>query len=214
MLHNHAAFEAAVADLPLIGIVRGITPDAIEACGDVLIDAGFRLIEVPLNSPQALASIERLARFAGGRAMIGAGTVLKPEQVRDVRDAGGEMIISPNTNVAVIEASAVAGLVSLPGVATPTEAFTALGAGATALKLFPAEGFSPAVLRAMLAVLPPATRFFPTGGITPPLMGEWLRAGAAGFGLGSALYRQGLTADEIDRRARQFVDAYRQAVAA
>jgi 2-dehydro-3-deoxyphosphogalactonate aldolase len=208
-----AAFDIAVADLPLIAILRGVAPDEIEACGDALVDAGFRLIEVPLNSPQALTSIERLARSAGVCAMIGAGTVLEPDDIAAVRDAGGAMIVSPNADAKVIEASVVAGLVSLPGIATPTEAFAALGAGATALKLFPAEASSPAVLRAMRAVLSPATRLFPVGGIAPALMADWLQAGASGFGLGSGLYRPGFSAAEVGRRARKFVDAYRQAIA-
>jgi 2-dehydro-3-deoxyphosphogalactonate aldolase len=213
LLDNLAAFDAAAADLPLIAILRGVTPDEVVACGEALIGAGFRLIEVPLNSPQALTSIERLARSAGAHAVIGAGTVLKSGDVAAIRNAGGEMIISPNANAAVIEATASAGLVSLPGIATPTEAFAALDAGATALKLFPAEASSPAVLRAMRAVLPPATRLYPVGGIAPSAMVEWLRAGAAGFGLGSALHRPGLKADQVGHRAREFVDAYRQAVA-
>lgn len=202
-------FEDAVARCPLIAILRGIRPDEAEAVGAALIEAGFTLIEVPLNSPEPLESIARLADTFADRAVIGAGTVLRAEQVAQVRAAGGAMIISPNTNLDVIRASA--GLVSLPGIATPSEAFVALDAGATALKLFPAEGASPAVLKAMHAVLPPGTRVFPVGGIAPGALRDWRAAGAAGFGLGSALYVPGRTAQDVGARAREFVKALGEA---
>jgi len=202
-----AAFDAAFARCPLVAILRGVQPHEVEAIGEALVDAGFTLIEVPLNSPDPLDSIARLARRMGDRAVVGAGTVLRPDQVDAVRAAGGTMIISPNANAAVIAASAAQGLVSLPGVATPSEAFAALEAGATALKLFPAEGASPAVLKAMRAVLPPEIRVLPVGGITPETMAPWRAAGAAGFGLGSALYRPGLEASAVAERARAFVAA-------
>lgn len=204
-----ADFDAAFARLPLVAILRGVRPDEVEAVGDVLVEAGFELIEVPMNSPEPLHSVERLARRFAGRAVIGAGTVLRPADVERVAAAGGTMVISPNADPAVIAASAAAGLVSLPGIATPSEAFAALGAGATALKLFPAEGASPAVLKAMRAVLPKDIRMLPVGGIAPEGMGPWRAAGAAGFGLGSALYAAGMTADEVGRRAAAFVAAYR-----
>lgn len=200
-------FDAAFAKCPLIAILRGVKPGEVEAIGDALVDAGFTLIEVPLNSPEPLASIARLAKRFAGRAVIGAGTVLTPAQVEGVRDAGGTMIISPNANTAVIAASAAAGLVSLPGVVTPTEAFAALDAGAIALKLFPAEGSSPAILKAMRAVLPRDLRLLPVGGITPDNMGPWRDAGADGYGLGSALYKIGLTAEQVGANARAFVAA-------
>lgn len=200
-------FDAAFAKCPLIAILRGVKPDEVEGIGDALVDAGFTLIEVPLNSPEPLASIARLAKRFAGRAVIGAGTVLTPAQVEGVRDAGGTMIISPNANTAVIAASAAAGLVSLPGVVTPTEAFAALDAGAIALKLFPAEGSSPAILKAMRAVLPRDLRLLPVGGITPDNMGPWRDAGADGYGLGSALYKIGLTAEQVGANARAFVAA-------
>ena len=206
MTHT-AAFDAAFARCPLVAILRGVQPHEVEAIGEALVDAGFTLIEVPLNSPDPLDSIARLARRMGDRAVVGAGTVLRPDQVDAVRAAGGTMIISPNANAAVIAASAAQGLVSLPGVATPSEAFAALEAGATALKLFPAEGASPAVLKAMRAVLPPEIRVLPVGGITPETMAPWRAAGAAGFGLGSALYRPGLEASAVAERARAFVAA-------
>jgi 2-dehydro-3-deoxyphosphogalactonate aldolase len=201
------AFDAAFARFPLIAILRGVRADEVEAIGDVLADAGFTLIEVPLNSPDPLDSIARLAKRFAGRAMIGAGTVLRTADVAAVRAAGGAMIISPNANPAVIAATAAAGLASLPGIATPTEAFAALDAGASALKLFPAEASNPQILKAMRAVLPADTRVLPVGGVTPESMAPWREAGAAGFGLGSALYRVGMSAAEVGGRARAFAQA-------
>ena len=202
-----AAFDAAFAVCPLIAILRGVRPDEVVAIGEELVAAGFTLIEVPMNSPDPLDSVARLAATFGDRAMIGAGTVLTVDQVAAMRDAGGRMVISPNTNIDVIRASAAAGLVSLPGIATPSEAFAALGAGATALKLFPAEAASPVVLKAMRAILPKDVRVLPVGGIVPEGMAPWREAGAAGFGLGSALYKPGMTAAEVGIRARAFVTA-------
>src|SRR3954463_12486402 len=185
-------FDAAFARCPLVAILRGVKPDEVEAIGEALVEAGFMLIEVPLNSPDPLESIARLSRSFAGRAVIGAGTVLREHEVAAVRAAGGTMIISPNANIAVIASATAAGLVSLPGISTPTEAFAALDAGATALKLFPAEGASPSVLKAIRAVLPPGVRVLPVGGITAESLDPWLKAGAAGFGIGSALYSPGL----------------------
>jgi 2-dehydro-3-deoxyphosphogalactonate aldolase len=200
-------FDDAFRRCPLIAILRGVTPAEVVGIGEALIDAGYGLIEVPLNSPDPLDSIARLARALAGRAVIGAGTVLRAVDVAAVQAAGGTMIISPNTNVDVIAATKKAGLVSLPGFATPSEAFAALEAGATALKLFPAEGASPAVLKAMRAVLPSGVRLLPVGGVTPETLAPWIKAGAAGFGLGSALYTAGLAAGEVAIRARRFIDA-------
>lgn len=200
-------FDTAFARCPLVAILRGVRPDEIDAIGDGLVEAGFTLIEVPLNSPDPLDSIARLAKRLDGRAVVGAGTVLQTSQVDDVRAAGGRIIVSPNANPAVIAAAASAGLASLPGIATPTEAFAALDAGATALKLFPAEAASPAVLKAMRAVLPRDVRMLPVGGISPDTMAPWLTAGADGFGLGSALYTIGRSADDVAARAREFVAA-------
>ena len=202
-----AAFDAAFARCPLIAILRGVKPDEVEAIGDALVEAGFTLIEVPLNSPEPLDSIGRLADRLKGRAVVGAGTVLTTADVAAVANAGGTMIISPNTNVEVVAATAGAGLVSLPGFATPSEAFAALAAGASALKLFPAEAASPAVLKALGAVVPGGTRLLPVGGIAPDNMAPWLAAGAAGFGLGSALYKPGMAASEVGDRARAFIAA-------
>lgn len=202
-----AAFDAAFARCPLVAILRGVKPDEVEGIGDALVEAGFTLIEVPLNSPDPLESVARLARKFEGRAIVGAGTVLREADVDAVRAAGGTMIISPNANTAVIAASVRAGLVSLPGIATPTEAFAALDAGANALKLFPAEGSSPKILKAMRAVLPKGTRVLPVGGIGPDTMAPWLAAGADGFGAASALYTPGFTGAEVGVRARAFVAA-------
>ena len=202
-----AAFDAAFARCPLIAIMRGVKPDEVEAIGDALVEAGFTLIEVPLNSPEPLDSIGRLADRLKGRAVVGAGTVLATADVVAVADVGGTMFISPNTNVEVVAATAGAGLVSLPGFATPSEAFAALAAGASALKLFPAEAASPAVLKALGAVVPGGTRLLPVGGIAPDNMAPWLAAGAAGFGLGSALYKPGMAASEVGDRARAFIAA-------
>lgn len=202
-----ATFDAAFARCPLVAILRGVRPEEVEAIGDVLVDAGFTIIEVPLNSPDPFDSIARLARRLAGRAVIGAGTVLRVEDVTRVGAAGGTIVISPNADVSVIAASAAAGYVSLPGIATPSEAFAALAAGATALKLFPAEGASPAVLKAMRAVLPSDARVLPVGGIAPDGMTPWLKAGAAGFGLGSALYQKGMAAADVAVRAEDFVAA-------
>jgi 2-dehydro-3-deoxyphosphogalactonate aldolase len=207
-MSSNPEFDAAFARCPLIAILRGVTPGEVVAVGEALFDAGFRLIEVPLNSPEPLESVARLAKAFANRAVIGAGTVLRAAEVTAVRTAGGSLIVSPNTNVEVIAATTKAGLVSLPGCATASEAFAALDAGATALKLFPAEGASPAVLKAMRAVLPRGVRLLPVGGITPGNMAPWREAGAAGFGIGSALYSPGVGLDEIARRARTFVEAF------
>jgi 2-dehydro-3-deoxyphosphogalactonate aldolase len=200
-------FDAAFRRCPLIAILRGVRPEEVVGIGEALLDAGCSLIEVPLNSPDPLDSVARLSAALGGRAVIGAGTVLREEDVAAVQAAGGTMIISPNTNIHLIEATTTAGLVSLPGISTPSEAFAALDAGATALKLFPAEASSPAVLKALRAVLPTDVRVLPVGGITPDNLAPWRNAGAAGFGLGSALYSPGLTADEVALRARKFIAA-------
>ncbi|MFV3077076.1 2-dehydro-3-deoxy-6-phosphogalactonate aldolase [Niveispirillum fermenti] len=200
-------FDRAFARCPLVAILRGLTPDEAVPVGEALIGAGFTLIEVPLNSPDPLESIARLAGIAGDRAVIGAGTVLSVDAVAAVADAGGSMIISPNADTGVIAATAARGLVSLPGVATPTEAFAALGAGATALKLFPAEGASPTVLKAWRAVLPRTLRVLPVGGITPDNMAVWRAAGASGFGIGSMLYRPGHSPEEVAAHAAAFIAA-------
>ena len=209
----HDALARALAELPLVAILRGLHPDEAVAIGTALLDAGFRLIEVPLNSPDPLVSIRRLANQYGSTAVIGAGTVIEPADVARVRDAGGRLIVSPHTDPSVIAAARAAGMVSLPGCATPSEAFAALRAGADALKLFPAESLAPATLRAWRAVLPEATAVLPVGGITPESMAPWRAAGAGGFGLGSALYRPGATPEEVGALAGRFVAAWRRPAA-
>ncbi|MFL9841845.1 2-dehydro-3-deoxy-6-phosphogalactonate aldolase [Sphingomonas sp. ST-64] len=201
------AFTTHFSACPLIAIIRGVTPDAVEAVGEALVEAGIRIIEVPLNSPDPLASIERLARRLGDTALIGAGTVLNVDQVAQVTDAGGRIIVSPSVNTGVITATVAAGLVSAPGYFTPSEAFAALDAGAHVLKLFPAEAASPAVVKAHRAVLPRDVPVVIVGGITPPAMAPYLAAGANGFGLGGALYRPGQTPAEVATQARAFVSA-------
>jgi 2-dehydro-3-deoxyphosphogalactonate aldolase len=200
-----------LAECPLVAIIRGVTPADAEAIGAAAFDAGIRIIEVPLNSPDPLASIEKLAARFGDSALIGAGTVLDPADVARVRDAGGRLIVSPNTFPPVIEASAEAGLVSLPGYFTPSEAFRALRAGATGLKLFPAEGASPALLRAHRAVLPKPVPVLVVGGIGPGTMAPWVETGANGFGLGSGLYKPGQSAAETAAKAAAYVEGARAA---
>jgi 2-dehydro-3-deoxyphosphogalactonate aldolase len=197
-------FDAYLAECPLIAILRGVRPDEVEAIGDALFEGGIRIIEVPLNSPDPLDSIARLSARLEGRAMVGAGTVLRVDQIEPIRAAGGRLIVSPSTNTAVIAATAAAGLVSCPGYFTPSEAFAALDAGAHALKLFPAEGASPAVVRAQRAVLPKDLRLIVVGGVGPDTMEPWFAAGADGFGLGSGIYRPGQTAGETLDKARAF----------
>jgi 2-dehydro-3-deoxyphosphogalactonate aldolase len=196
-------------ECPLVAIIRGVTPGEAEAIGEAIFEAGIRIIEVPLNSPDPFASIERLARRFGESALIGAGTVLDSADVARVSGAGGRVIVSPNTFEPVIEAAARAGLVSLPGFFTPSEAFTALRAGATGLKLFPAEGAAPSVVKAQRAVLPRDVPLLVVGGISPGNMQPWLDAGAQGFGLGSGLYRPGQSAEETAAKARAYVDGLR-----
>jgi len=195
--------------LPLVAILRGLTPDESVEIGRVLVDAGFRMLEVPLNSPQPFESIRRMVDALGDGYLIGAGTVLDPADVKNVADAGGRLIVMPHADVNVIRAAKQAGLYCVPGVATPTEAFAALAAGADALKLFPAEQASPAVLKAWRAVLPKDLAVLPVGGIAPDNMGPWLAAGADGFGIGSSLYAPGRPASDVATRARAFADAWR-----
>lgn len=200
-------FRTYLDACPLVAIIRGVTPDEVEAVGEALIGAGIRIIEVPLNSPDPLTSIGRLARRFGADASIGAGTVLTTDDVHRVAEAGGELIVSPNVDMDVIRASVAAGLVSAPGFFTPTEGFQALAAGAHVLKLFPAEAASPGVLKAQLAVLPKDVPVLAVGGISPDNMGPYLAAGARGFGLGSGLFSPGRSATEVAERARDYVTA-------
>jgi 2-dehydro-3-deoxyphosphogalactonate aldolase len=190
---------------PLVAIIRGVKPDESDAIGDAIYEGGIRIIEVPLNSPDPLKSIERLATRFGERVLVGAGTVLDPADVQRILDAGGRIIVSPDTNIEVIRTTAAAGLVASPGYFTPSEAFAAIRAGATTLKLFPAEAANPAALKAQLAVLPKDVPVMAVGGIKPDNMQPWLEAGASGFGLGGGLYRPGQSPAETLEKARAYV---------
>ncbi|WP_246710110.1 2-dehydro-3-deoxy-6-phosphogalactonate aldolase [Martelella soudanensis] len=200
-------FTEALKACNMIAILRGIRPEEAEPVGEALIDAGWRIIEVPLNSPEPLKSIERLQDRFGDRALIGAGTVLTPAQVADVAATGARVIISPNANPAVIAATAARGMISLPGVATPTEAFAAVAAGATGVKAFPAEAIPPIVIKAWKAVLPKEIPVFAVGGVTPENMEAYTRAGASGFGIGGALYKPGMDAAAVGEKAKLFIEA-------
>lgn len=205
MINFHDALDAC----PLIAILRGITPAEAPEVGDALIDAGFRIIEVPLNSPEPLRSIEMLAERMGDRAIVGAGTVLSPGAVRDVATAGGRLIVMPHSDAAVIRAAKQEDLVCTPGVATPTEAFAALAAGADALKLFPGEMLTPPVVKAIRAVLPKDVKLIPVGGMSAANIPAYRAAGAHGFGIGSTLYAPGRPAADVGRIARELIAALR-----
>ncbi|MGR3394976.1 2-dehydro-3-deoxy-6-phosphogalactonate aldolase [Pseudooceanicola nanhaiensis] len=192
----------------IIAILRGITPEEVEPVAEALLDEGIDRIEVPLNSPDPLTSIARLARATEGRATVGAGTVLSPEDVDRVRDAGGTLIVSPDCNPAVIDRTRERGLLSFPGVATATECFTALRHGADGLKFFPGFLIGPEGLAAIRAVLPPDAKTYAVGGVDPENFAAWIAAGATGFGIGSSLYKPGLSAEEVRRRAEGIVRAY------
>lgn len=203
------AFADRLRACPLVAILRGIRPDEADAIGDALVETGFTIIEVPLNSPDPLASIGRLARRLDGRALVGAGTVLRKPDVAAVAQAGGRLIVMPHADGDVVREAKRLGLSAMPGFATPTEAFAMIAAGADALKLFPAEGGSPAVLKAMRAVLPPDMPILPVGGIDEAGLAKWIAAGAAGFGIGSSLYKPGTTAADVRRRGQAFIAALR-----
>jgi 2-dehydro-3-deoxyphosphogalactonate aldolase len=192
---------------PLVAILRGIRPDEAEAIGAALIGAGVRVIEVPLNSPEPMRSIAALARRFGAEALIGAGTVMTAEQVGQVAEAGGRLIVTPHAAPGVVRAAKAAAMVAVPGFFTPAEAFSLLDAGADALKLFPAEAGSPAMLRALRAVLPEATMLLPVGGVDASNIPGWRAAGAAGFGIGSAIYKPGDTADAVRAKAETLLTA-------
>ena len=196
-------------ELPLIAILRGVRPDEVVAIGRTLVDLGFRLVEVPLNSPDPIESIRRLAADLGNRATVGGGTVLSGDDVSRIAAVGGSLVVSPNIHPAVIAAARAAGMLSGPGDCTPTEAFAAIDAGADFLKLFPAEQLKPAVVKAWRAVLPADMPLVPVGGITPETMASWRAAGATGFGLGSALYKPGMTSTDVGRTAESLLDAWR-----
>lgn len=194
--------------LPLVAILRGLRPDEAVEVGEAIVAAGFRCLEVPLNSPDPLVSIRKLRDALDGRAVVGAGTVLTRDAVHAIADAGSQLAISPNTDTDVIRAAKAAGLISMPGFYTPSEAFAALAAGADVLKLFPAELAGPPGLRAVRAVLPPVTRVYAVGGANPASMRAWCDAGASGFGIGASLYKPGTTPTEAESAARAFVSAW------
>jgi len=202
--------KQALAQNGLIAILRGLRPEEAPAVGDVLYKAGFRVIEVPLNSPQPYDSIRLLRQSLPADCLIGAGTVLTAQQVNLVKEAGGQVIVMPHSDPKVLRAAKEAGLFLSPGVATPTEAFAALDEGADVLKLFPAEQMSPAVVKAWLAVLPVGTVLIPVGGITPDNMKVFLDAGVKGFGLGSGLFKPGMSAADVAERADAYVRAWKQ----
>jgi 2-dehydro-3-deoxyphosphogalactonate aldolase len=195
---------------PLVAIIRGVTPPEAEAIADVLYEAGIRMIEVPLNSPNPIDTIDRLAARFGDSVLVGGGTVLDAVQVGAIQATGGRLIVSPNTDVAVIGATAAAGMVSIPGYFTPSEAFAALKAGATALKLFPAEAATPTVLKAQRAVIPREVPILAVGGVKPDNMQPWMEAGADGFGLGGGLYQAGQSAADTAKKARAYVDGLKR----
>ncbi len=200
-------FTAAFAACPLVAVLRGIRPEEVDGVGAALMAAGVRIIEVPLNSPEPYESIARLSSLAAGGAVVGAGTVVDWEAVGRVAAAGGTLIVSPAVDAEVIAGTVAAGMVSLPGFFTPTEGFAALKAGAHGLKFFPAEAGSPAVLKAMRAVLPRDVPVLAVGSMTPEGIGAWKAAGADGFGLGGSLYRPGVSAEAVGEMAARFVAA-------
>lgn len=201
--------KSALDFCPLVAVLRWISPEEVEDVTATLIDVGFRLIEIPLNSPDPLNSIERVARRFGDQALIGAGTVMSQQDVARVHDAGGRLIVMPHADTAVISAAYALNMACFPGVATPTEGFSALAAGADGLKIFPAEAISPAVLKAWRAVFANHIPLLPTGGITPEVMSSWVKAGASGFGIGGNLYRPGRSLQDIAASAKAFVDAWK-----
>ena len=200
--------KQALAKNGLIAILRGLRPQEAQAIGNVLYDAGFRVLEVPLNSPQPYDSIRILRDSLPADCLVGAGTVLTPEQVEQVKAAGGQVIVMPHSDAKVLRAAKAAGLYLSPGVATPTEAFAALAEGAHVLKMFPAEQMGPAVVKAWLAVLPAGTLLIPVGGITLDNMQVFLEAGVSGFGLGSGLFKPGMSPEDVAVRAKAYVHAW------
>lgn len=197
-----------LSPLPLVAVLRGISPPEVPGVADALVEAGFRILEVTLNSPQPFDSIRALSARCGDTCLVGAGTVIDPADVARVRDAGGRLVVMPHADVAVVREAKRLGLVCIPGVATPTEAFASLAAGADALKMFPAEGLAPAVLKAWRAVLPKGTLVFAVGGMRPDNLAPWWEAGADGFGTGSNLYRPGASAQAVREAAQAYARGF------
>ena len=203
-------FRRYFAECPLVAIIRGVTPAEAEGIAGALYEGGIRIIEIPLNSPQPMESIRIIAEKFGDRTLVGAGTVLDPDDVARVKDAGGRLIVAPNTDIPVIEATVAAGMVSSPGYFTPSEAFDAILAGAHTIKLFPAEAASPKVVRAQKAVLPKDVPLMVVGGVTPESIAGWLEAGADGFGLGGGLYKPGQDIQTTLEKTRAYVAAVKR----
>jgi 2-dehydro-3-deoxyphosphogalactonate aldolase len=203
------SFDQAADHCGIVAILRGVTPDEVAGVGDALYEAGIRIVEVPLNSPEPLLSIAALVARFQDRMVVGAGTVLDVDSVERVKAAGGQISVSPDCNTEVIGRAVARGLLPLPGVFTPTEAFAAMRAGARHLKLFPAEAASPKTVKAWKAVLPRDVKIYAVGGVTPANMREWGDAGCAGFGIGSNIYKPGMSADEVGKAARGFVAAWK-----
>lgn len=208
-------FPTLMAQLPMVAILRGIKPEEVLAHGEALINAGFSILEVPLNSPEPFKSIEILQQAFGDSALIGAGTVMRKEQLEKLVEIGAGLMVCPHTDVELIRAAKAAGLYAFPGFFTASEAFAALDAGADAIKLFPAEAMtSPKVISALCAVIPKSVRICPVGGVTPDNMGTYIEAGAQGFGLGSALYKAGQSVDTTAQNAKAFVQGWQAIVEA
>lgn len=206
---GRSSWSRVLAEMPLVAILRGIEPRSVIAIAEVLENVGIRCLEIPLNSPNALESVEKVRSRFDGKLLVGAGTVLNVADVISSKTAGAEFIVSPNTDASVIDATKARDLISIPGFSTPTEGFTAIAAGADALKLFPAESTTPSVLRALRAVIPKAVPILPVGGIQPGHLEAWREAGAAGVGIGSALYVAGESdARRVQERAVAFVEAW------
>jgi 2-dehydro-3-deoxyphosphogalactonate aldolase len=201
------ALHDRLAPLPLIAILRGLAPEDAVATAEVLVDCGFVAIEVPMNSPRPFASIEAIAQAFGDKALVGGGTLRQVDELQRLHHAGGRLAVMPHCDLAIVSAAKVLGLFAVPGVATPSEAFAGLGAGADALKLFPAEMLTPPAVKAIRAVLPPDVWLLPVGGITPERMAEYWAAGANGFGLGSALFKPGQPRDTLRANATAFAEA-------
>jgi 2-dehydro-3-deoxyphosphogalactonate aldolase len=200
--------DQALEACGIVAILRGVSPDEVIEISQALYDNGVRVVEVPLNSPEPFKSIELLAKAFAGRMVVGAGTVLSVQDVNVLKASGGQISVSPDCNEAVIARAVDVGMVPLPGVFTPTEAFTAIRAGATHLKLFPAEAASPAVIKAWKAVLPKTVKIYAVGGVTPDNMGDWLAAGASGFGIGSSIYKPGMSSAQVGEAAGKLVSAW------
>ena len=203
--------EDALEACGIVAILRGVTPDEVIAVSQTLYDAGIRVVEVPLNSPEPFVSIEKLSKTFADKMVVGAGTVLSVQEVNVLKAHGGEISVSPDCNEEVIARAVALGMEPLPGVFTPTEAFAAIHAGAKHLKLFPAEMASPATIKAWKAVLPKHVKIYAVGGVTPENMGDWLSAGASGFGIGSSLYKPGTSMAKISESAHSLVSAWKRA---